>query len=178
MAAMRMAKAAVSITSLDAHLARKMEPRASTPMRRLEAVRQLSAAGIPATVMFAPVIPGLNDHEMESVLTAAKEAGTTSAGYVMLKLPLEVKDLFREWLHAEVPDRASRVMNLVRAMRGGKDHDAAWAQRMLGEGPIAAAAAGRFRLACRRLGLNETRPPLDTSRFSPPPKATDQLSLF
>jgi DNA repair photolyase len=178
MAAARMAKAAVSITSLDAHLCRQMEPRASTPMRRLEAVRQLSAAGIPTTVMFAPVIPGLNDHEMEAVLTAAKEAGATSAGYVMLKLPLEVKDLFREWLHAEVPDRASRVMNLVRAMRGGKDYDSAWAQRMLGEGPIADAAAGRFRLACRRLELNETRPPLDTSKFSPPPKATDQLSLF
>lgn len=178
MAAQCLAKAAVSVTSLDPRLSRKMEPRASTPLKRIEAIRRLSEAGIPTAVMFAPVIPGLNDHEMETVLAAARDAGATSAGYVMLKLPLEVKDLFREWLQAEVPDRASRVMSLVRAMRGGKDYDAKWAQRMLGEGPIADAAAGRFRLACRRLGLNERRPALDSSKFSPPPKATDQLSLF
>ena len=178
MAAQRLAKTAISVTTLDARLARKMEPRASTPMKRIEALRRMSAAGIPTTVMFAPVIPGLNDHEMETVLAAAKNAGVTSAGYVMLKLPLEVKDLFREWLTAEVPDRASRVMNLVRAMRGGKDYDAKWQQRMLGEGPIADATAGRFRLACRRLGLNESRPALDTSKFCPPLRDNDQLTLF
>ncbi|MBY0510547.1 MAG: PA0069 family radical SAM protein [Rhodospirillaceae bacterium] len=178
MAARQLAKTAVSVTSLDAHLSRQMEPRASTPLKRIDAIRKMSAAGIPTTVMFAPVIPGLNDHEMESVLAAARDAGATSAGYVMLKLPLEVKDLFREWLHAEVPDRASRVMSLVRAMRGGKDYDPKWETRMLGEGPIADAASGRFRIACRRLGLNDFRPSLDTSKFSPPPKATNQLSFF
>jgi DNA repair photolyase len=178
MAAKGLSKAAVSVTSLDPHLSRIMEPRASTPMKRIEALRQMSAAGIPTAVMFAPVIPGLNDHEMESVLAAARDAGVKSAGYVMLRLPLEVKDLFREWLEAEVPNRAARVMTLVRAMRGGKDYDAKWTTRGLGEGPIADAAAGRFRMACKRLGMNERRPSLDCTQFAPPPKATDQLSLF
>jgi len=178
MAADNLAKVALSVTSLDHHLARKMEPRASTPARRIEALRQLSAAGIPTTVMFAPLIPGLNDHELESVLAAAKDAGATSAGYVMLRLPLEVKDLFREWLAAEVPERASRVMRLVRSMRGGKDYDAKWQERGRGTGPIAEAASERFRLACKRMGFNESRRRLDTGKFKPPPQAGDQLALF
>ncbi len=178
MAADNLAKAALSITTLDHHLARKMEPRASTPTRRLQAVRELSAAGIPTTVMFAPLIPGLNDHELEAVLTASKAAGATSAGYVLLRLPLEVKDLFQEWLAAEVPERASRVMTLIRATRAGKDYDAKWGQRQSGTGPIAEAAADRFRLTCKRLGLNGERSPLDTSKFKPLALPGDQLTLF
>ena len=178
MAKDNLAKVALSITSLDHHLARKMEPRASTPQRRLEALRHISAAGIPTAVMFAPLIPGLNDHELDAVLAAAKDAGVTSAGYVMLRLPREVKDLFQEWLAAEVPERAARVMSLVRATRGGKDYDPKWQERISGNGPIAEAAAERFRLACRRLGFNERRPPLDTGKFRPPPQPGDQLALF
>jgi len=178
MAEERLAKAALSVTSLDPHLSRKMEPRASTPARRIEAIRQLSAAGIPTTVMFAPLIPGLNDHEMDAVLQAAWDAGARSAGYVLLRLPLEVKDLFQEWLAAEVPERASRVMSLIRATRGGKDYDANWGERQVGSGPIAAIAAARFQLACKRLGFNETRHPLDTTKFCPPPQPGDQMTLF
>ena len=178
MAVQNLAWAALSITSLDHQLARKMEPRASTPTRRLEAVRQLSAAGIPTTVMFAPLIPGLNDHELESVLEAAKDAGAQSAGYVLLRLPLEVKDLFREWLAAEVPERASRVISLIKSTHGGKDYDAKWNERQRGTGPIADAAAARFHLACKRLGFNRERRSLDTTKFRPPPQAGDQLALF
>ena len=178
MAHENLAKAAISVTSLDPHLARKMEPRASTPSRRIDALRQMSAAGIPTAVMFAPLIPGLNDHELESVLAAAKDAGVQSAGFVMLRLPLEVKDLFQEWLGAEVPERASRVMSLVRATRGGKDYDAKWNERQSGTGPIAEAAADRFHLACKRLGLNQSRARLDTTKFCPPPQAGDQLMLL
>ena len=178
MAEQHLAKVAISVTTLDPQLARKMEPRASTPARRIEALRQLSAAGIPTAVMFAPLIPGLNDHELESVLEAAKDAGVTSAGYVLLRLPLEVKDLFQEWLAAEVPERASRVMSLIRATRNGKDYDAEWQKRQRGEGPIAEAAAARFHLARRRFGFNKDRRPLDTSKFKAPPQAGDQLALF
>jgi DNA repair photolyase len=178
MAAEGLARIALSVTSLDHLLARKMEPRASTPTRRLEALRQMSAARIPTAVMFAPVIPGLNDHELEKVLAAAKDAGVTSAGYVMLRLPLEVKDLFQEWLAAEVPERAGRVMTLVRAMRNGKDYDHKWGERQRGTGPIADAVEARFRLAVRRLGLNERREPLDVTKFKVPPQAGDQLSLL
>ena len=121
MAAEGLAKVAVSVTTLDRDLARTMEPRASTPGKKLEAIRKLNEAGVPAGVMFAPVIPALNDEELESVLTAAKDAGAVSAGYVLLRLPLEIKDLFREWLEASYPDRAKHVMSLIRQMRGGKD---------------------------------------------------------
>ncbi len=178
MAAEGLAKTAVSVTSLDAHLARKMEPRASTPMRRIEALRQMSAAGIPTAVMFAPVIPGLNDHEMESVLEAARDAGVKAAGFVMLRLPLEVKDIFQEWLAAEVPERATRVMSLVRSMRGGKDYDDKWGERQDGSGPIAEATAARFRLAAKKMGFNSQRRTLDTSKFKVPPAPGDQMSLF
>jgi DNA repair photolyase len=172
------ARAAVSITTLDRGLARTMEPRAATPERRLDAVRRLTAAGVPTMVMFAPVIPGLNDHELEGVLQRAAEAGAFSAGYVALRLPLEIKDLFREWLAANVPDRAARVMSLVRQMRGGKDYDAQWGQRMKGEGPIADVIAQRFKIARRRFGLDRSLPPLDLSQFKVPPKPGDQGDLF
>ncbi len=178
MATENLARAAVSVTTLDPHLARQMEPRASTPARRIEAIRLLSAAGIPTTVMFAPVIPGLNDHEMESVLEAARAAGAVAAGYVLLRLPLEVKDLFQEWLAAEVPDRARRVMSLLRSARNGKDYDAKWRERQLGNGPIAEATAARFQLAVRRFGFNRERRALDVTKFRPPQQAGDQLALF
>jgi DNA repair photolyase len=173
-----LARAGVSVTTLDRALARAMEPRAATPERRLEAVRQLSAAGIPTIVMFAPVIPGLNDHELEAVLERAAEAGATGAGYVALRLPREIKDLFAEWLLAKRPERAERVMSLVRQMRGGKDYDAEWGKRMKGEGPIAEMIGQRFRIARRRLGLDRTHPPLDLSQFRRPPKRGDQMDLF
>ena len=173
-----LARAAVSITTVDRALARTMEPRAATPERRLEAVRRLADAGVPTIVMFAPVIPGLNDHELEAVLERAAAAGATSAGYVVLRLPLEIRDLFAEWLVARRPDRAARVMSLVRQMRGGKDYDAAWGKRMKGEGPIADLIAQRFKVARRRLGLDRDQRPLDISRFRVPPRAGDQMDLF
>ena len=178
MAAAGLARAAVSVTTLDRSLARTMEPRAATPERRLDAVRELSAAGIPTSVMFAPVIPGLNDHELESVLERAAQAGASGAGYVALRLPLEIKDLFIEWLEAEVPDRARRVMSLVRQMRGGKTNDSAWGQRMRGQGPIADLLAKRFAIAKKRLGLDRSRPGLDLGQFRVPPRAGDQTDLF
>src|SRR6476659_1584848 len=135
MAAEGLVKVALSVTTLDRKLARVMEPRAATPERRLETLRALSGAGIPTGVMTAPIIPALNDEEMESILAAAAEAGAVQAGYTLLRLPLEIKDLFREWLEAQVPDRAKHVMSLVRSMRGGKDYDSNWGTRMTGRGP-------------------------------------------
>ncbi|MBW3559050.1 MAG: PA0069 family radical SAM protein [Proteobacteria bacterium] len=173
-----LARAAVSVTTLDRKLARAMEPRAATPERRLEAIRRLAAAGCPVTVMFAPVIPGLNDHELEAVLERAAEAGAVNAGYVALRLPLEIKDLFREWLELERPDRARRVMSLVRQMHGGRDYDPQWRKRQTGGGPIAELIAQRFQLACTRFGLNRNWAPLDLEQFRVPEKPGDQLALF
>ncbi len=173
-----LARVAVSVTTLDRALARAMEPRAATPEKRIAAIRGLASAGTPVSVMFAPVIPGLNDHELEAVLERASEAGATRAGYVVLRLPREIKDLFREWLEEARPDRAKRVMSLVRQMRHGSDYDAEWGKRMKGEGPVAEMIATRFRLAQRRLGLDGVRPHLDLSQFRVPPKATNQLDLF
>ena len=180
MAERGLAKVAVSITTLDAKLARTMEPRASSPAKRLDAIRALSRAGIPAAVMTAPLIPALNDMEMEQILERAAEAGASSAGYVMLRLPLEIKDLFREWLETHVPDKAAHVMALVRAMRGGKDYDASWGARMTGGGPYAELIGQRFRLATRRLKLNAQRFPLDASQFLRParPGVPQQLALL
>ncbi len=177
-AALGLARVAISITSLDRRLARSMEPRAATPERRLGAVRALSDAGVPVVVMFAPCIPGLNDHEMDAVLERAAAAGATGAGYVALRLPLEIKDLFREWLDTDHPDRARRVMSLVRQMRGGKDYDAQWGTRMKGVGPIAELMAQRFRAAKKRYGLDGSLAALDLTQFRVPPKAGDQLGLF
>ncbi len=173
-----LASALVSITTLDRKLARAMEPRASTPAKRLEAISRLAEAGCPVGVGFAPVIPGLNDHELEAVLEAAAKAGATSAMYVTLRLPLEIKDLFREWLNDARPDRAARVMSLVRQTRGGRDYDPEWSHRMKGEGPVAELIATRFRAALRRYGLDGPRPALDTSRFRVPADMKKQLDLF
>jgi DNA repair photolyase len=178
MADRNLVRVAISITTLDRKLARSMEPRAATPEKRLEAVRRLSEAGVPVIVMFAPAIPGLNDHEMEQVLERAAEAGAKGAGYVALRLPLEIKDLFREWLASDHPDRASRVMSLVRQMRGGKDYDSQWGQRMKGEGPIAALMSRRFATAKKRYGLEFRFDGLDLTRFRVPPKAGDQIDMF
>ena len=171
-------RTAVSVTTLDRKLARAMEPRAATPERRLEAVRRLSEAGVPCAVSVAPVIPGLNDHEIEAILERAADAGASGAHFTALRLPLEIKDLFREWLETERPDRASRVMSLVRQMRGGKDYDPQWNTRMKGEGPIAAMIEARFRSARRRLGLERERLSLDVGAFRVPPAAGEQMNLF
>ncbi|MDB5432805.1 MAG: radical protein [Caulobacter sp.] len=173
-----LARAAVSITCLDRKLARSMEPRAATPERRIQAVRALADAGVPTIVMFAPSIPGLNDHEMEAVLERAAEAGAVAAGYVALRLPLEIKDLFREWLETDHPDRARKVMSLVRQMRAGRDYDPEWGKRMTGEGPVADLMHRRFTLARKRFGLDQTLDRLDLTKFRVPPKAGDQMGLF
>ena len=160
-----LAMVSISITTLDRKLARAMEPRASTPERRLWALRQLSEAGVPVMVGFAPVIPGLNDHEMEEVLQRAAEAGARHAHYVAIRLPWEIKDLFREWLEAERPDRARRVMSLIRQMRGGRDYDPTWGKRARGEGPVAAVISRRFNLAKARFGLDQPYQNLDLTQF-------------
>ena len=178
MAERNLAKVALSVTSLDAELARKMEPRAATPMRRLEALRRLSAAGVPTTVMVAPVIPALNDMEIERILEAAQAAGVREAGYVMLRLPLEVRDLFKQWLTEHYPDRVNHVFKLVREMRGGKDYDAKWFERQKGRGPYAYLIGRRFELACEKLGFNAARTQLTTKHFRAPKADSAQLSLF
>jgi DNA repair photolyase len=178
MAERKLAKVALSVTTLDPALARTMEPRAATPARRLETLRQLSAAGIPTTVMVAPLIPALNDMELERILDAAQAAGVKEAGYVLLRLPLEVRDLFREWLMANYPDRFRHVTKLIRDMRGGKDYDSKWNTRMTGTGPYAWMIGRRFELACEKLGLNVTRTVLTTKHFKKPQADSAQLSLF
>ena len=180
MAARNLAKVAISVTTLDPKLARIMEPRAPTPPRRLEALRQLAAAGIPTSVMVAPVVPAINDAEIERILDAAKAAGVEGAGYVLLRLPLEVRDLFKEWLMANFPDRYRHVFALIRQMRGGRDYDAQWGKRMTGSGPYAWMIGRRFEQACARLGLNVKKTRLTTEHFNPPRgrAETAQLSLF
>lgn len=177
MAARRLVHVTLSVTTLDRHLARRLEPRAATPARRIDAVRALAAAGIPTSVNVAPMIPGLNDHELESVLAAAAGAGASKAGYILLRLPLEIRDLFREWLETHVPDRAARVLSLVRQTRGGALYKDRFGERMRGEGPIADLIERRFRIACARLGLDKRDYVLDTSRFRRPPAPGDQIAL-
>ena len=178
MAKRNLVKVAISVTTLDPKLARVMEPRAPTPARRIEALRQLSAAGIPTAVMVAPIVPAINDAEIERILDAAAAVGVSGAGYVMLRLPLEVRDLFREWLIANYPDRYRHVFKLVREMRGGKDYDSTWGQRMKGSGPYAWMIGRRFEVACEKLGLNEERVKLTTEHFRPPRPSAVQLDLF
>ena len=178
MAKRRLASAFVSITTLDRGLARAMEPRASTPAKRLEAISRLAEAGVPVGVGFAPVIPGLNDHELEGVLEASAKAGATSAMYVTLRLPLEIKDLFREWLADARPDRAARVMSLVRQTRGGRDYDPDWNTRMKGTGPLSDLLAARFKAAVKRYGLDAPRHLLDETQFKVPPEFRPQMELF
>jgi len=170
MAAKRMARVYLSITTLDRELARRMEPRAAAPQRRLQALKALSDAGVPVGVMVAPIIPQLNDRDLEAILEAAAANGAQGAGWVLLRLPREVAPLFREWLDAHYPLRAGHVMSVVRQMRGGRDYDSTFGSRMRGDGAFAALIEKRFTLACRRLGLNRGREHagLDTSRFRPP----------
>lgn len=174
----QLVRVAISVTTLDRSLARNMEPRASTPQKRLEAIEQLSAAGIPVTVMVAPIIPALTDSELEAILETAISKGAEDAAYVLLRLPLEVSPLFKEWLLAHYPNRYRRVMNILRTMRGGKDYDAQWGKRMRGSGPYADQIARRFSLAAKRLGLKRRRPPLRTDLFKRPVLKGEQLSLF
>lgn len=174
-----------SVTSLDPAIKRTLEPRAAGPQARLRAMKMLADAGVPTGVMLAPVIPAITDHELEHILAAAADAGARSAGYVMLRLPYEVKDLFRAWLDAHYPQRATHVMSLVNQMRGGRDNDPRFGARMRGEGPFADLIHARFRAACRKHGLNHAgrdnygaRTRLRTDRFVPPLQAGDQLGLF
>jgi DNA repair photolyase len=155
-----------------------MEPRASTPTKRLEAIRQLSDAGIPASVMVAPIVPGLTDSEIEKILDAARAAGAQDAGYVLLRLPLEVSPIFKDWLLRHYPDRYRHVMSLVRSMRDGKDYDSEWGKRMRGTGPYAWQIGRRFEIAARRLGLNTERMKLRTDLFQAPKKHGEQLTLL
>ncbi len=174
----------LSITTLDDDLARRLEPRAARPARRLETLRRLSDAGIPVGVLCAPLIPALNDHELEAVLEAAHANGAEAAGYVLLRLPYELKELFAEWLQRNAPGKARHVMSLLAAMRGGKTNDARFGHRMRGEGVYAELYRQRLHRSCERLGLNRHRRPLDSSLFKPPvvdapPKApSPQLDLF
>src|SRR5690348_17029750 len=178
MAKRDLVKVAMSVTTLDPKLARVMEPRASTPPRRLDALRQLVKAGVPASALVAPVIPAINDAEIERILEALSEAGVRHAGYVLLRLPLELKDLFREWLIENFPDRYRHVINLIRETRGGKDYDSTWGKRMTGGGPIAWMIGRRFEVACQRLGFNLTSMKTTTAHFRPPRPSAEQLDLF
>ncbi len=169
----------VSVTSLDNRLSATLEPRASAPHRRIEAVAALNAAGVPAGVLVAPIIPMLTDRWIEQILERAAAAGATCAGYTVLRLPHELKDLFREWLDLHAPQRADHVMSLIRQMRGGRDNDPRFGARMRGEGEFAELIRQRFRLACRKFGLDDTRDlALDATHFAPPRAASPQGELF
>tara|TARA_R110002073_G_scaffold21092_22_gene74809 strand:+ start:417 stop:1442 length:1026 start_codon:yes stop_codon:yes gene_type:complete len=178
MARKGLVRAAISITTLDRKLSRDMEPRAATPSKRLEAVKGLSDAGIPVTVMAAPMIPALNDRELEAILEASAKAGATTAGYVLLRLPLEIKELFKEWLATTRPDSASHVMSLIRQMRGGQEYDSNWGTRGRGDGPYAKLLAARFRKSVERLGLNRPAKGLRMDLFERPLATATQGSLF
>lgn len=178
MAAKRLVSVHLSITTLDPDLARKLEPRASSPRRRLDAIRELAAAKIPVGVLAAPMIPALNDVELESILAAARDAGAESASYTLLRLPLEVKELMDGWLAEHAPNKRDRVLNLVRQSHGGKLYDSSYKSRFRGTGPHADLLRQRFKLALSKLGLNRRPWDFDTSLFKPPPRAGDQLSLL
>ena len=167
----------VSVTTLDNRLSSKLEPRAAAPHTRLDNIRRLRGAGIPVGMLVAPVIPMITDREIEHILEAVHEAGAMSAGHVLLRLPHELKEVWREWLELHYPGRAAHVMSLIRQMRGGKDYDSRFGSRMRGEGPFADLIAQRFRKAKARLGF-PGMPPLDASRFTPPRKSTPQGELF
>ena len=178
MAKLNLVRVALSITSMDHKLSRKMEPRASSPARRLEAVRLLSEAGVPTSVLAAPMIPAINDMELERILDAAAAQGARSAAMVPLRLPGEVREVFREWLLRHFPDRVRHVLNLVRDTRGGRDNDPRFGSRMVGEGPYAVLLQQRFEKARERYGLLEKLPPLNTDLFTHPRQDDRQLSLF
>jgi DNA repair photolyase len=170
---------AISITTLNAETKRSLEPRTASPLARLRAVRELNAAGVPTGVMVAPVIPAITDHEMEAILEAAAEAGARWAGYVLVRLPHEIKDLFRDWLTEHFPDRAAHVMSLIQDMRGGRDNDPRFGTRMRGTGPIAELLRSRFKLACKQLDLNSgsREMPENTRLFKPPVVEGSQFQL-
>ena len=178
MAERGLVKVALSVTTLDRKLARTMEPRASTPDKRIETLGRMVEAGVPASVMVAPVIPGLTDMEMERILERAAAEGVDEAGYVLLRLPLEIADLFTEWLQANCPDRANRVLSLMRSARGGRLYEAKWGERMVGDGAYAWMIGRRFELASKRLGLNARQIELRTDLFTPPARAGQQLALL
>lgn len=182
MAAKGLAKVALSVTTLDGKLARSLEPRAATPAKRLEAIRLLSEAGVPTAVLVAPIIPAVNDAEIERILDAAWHMGAREAGYVLLRLPHEIRDLFREWLVANRPDAARHVLSLVQQTRGGKDYDATFHLRQKGTGPFAWMIGRRFEVARERIGFNRRTLRLDSGQFTPPARkgaaAAEQLTLF
>ena len=179
MARRGLAEVFISVTTLAPALMRKMEPRASAPERRLKTLARLAEAGIPAGVMFAPVISAINDHEMEQVLRRAAGAGAGRAGYIMLRLPHEIKPLFKEWLATHYPLKARHVMSIIRELREGRENDARFHSRMSGRGVFAALTRARFKNACKKYGLNRAPPrPLDTSAFIRPVLSGGQYSLF
>ncbi|ACB79906.1 Radical SAM domain protein [Methylorubrum populi BJ001] len=178
MAAQDLVKVAISVTTLDPDLARRMEPRAPHPRKRLEAIRALSEAGVPVMVLTAPVIPSLNDHEIEAILEAARAAGAREAGYVLLRLPHELDDLVGDWFTEHYPGRKAHVFSLLSGARGGKTYDAAFGTRMIGQGPYADLIRSRFALAKRRLGYSDEPLRQTTALFRRPEAAGDQLALF
>lgn len=178
MAVQGLARVGISLTTLDNELSRKMEPRAPTPKRRLQIIRNLTEAGVPVRVMTSPLVPGLTDSEIEALLQAGADAGATTASWIMLRLPREVSELWQEWLAEHVPDRAGKIMARLREMHGGKDYDPRWGHRMRGEGKYAELIAQRFQVYSRKLGLSEPSAPLRCDLFKVPPRPGDQLSLF
>jgi DNA repair photolyase len=178
MASKGLARVYLSIGTLDAELARTMEPRANSPARRLEAIRRLTDAGVPVGVFTSPLIPGLNDKDMEQVLDAAAQCGAVHASYVMLRLPLEVRDIFVEWISEKFPLRAKHVLSLVNQMHEGRDYDPRFGSRMTGTGQYADMMAQRFKIATLRLGLKTDRTPMDASQFRVPVVVDGQLPLF
>jgi DNA repair photolyase len=178
MAAQGLVRVGVSVTTLDADLARRMEPRAAAPARRLHVIRRLAEAGIPVRAMIAPVIPGLTDHELEALLAAVAEAGACAATFITLRLPMEVSPLFQAWLAEHEPGRAAKVMGRVRDLHGGRDYDPDWGKRMTGQGIWADLLARRFKVAALRLGLDAVQPPLRCDLFAAPFAQGAQLGLF
>ena len=178
MAEKNLVSVAFSVTTLDNKLSRAMEPRASAPHRRLFALKTLAKGGVPTMVLAAPMIPSLNDHELEGILKAAADAGVVDAGYILVRLPHEISPLFQDWLARHYPERAERVMSLIRSMRGGKDYEAVFGKRLYGEGPYAELMARRFRLAVQRFGFNKDRSCLATDIFEAPVPKGAQMSLF
>ncbi len=178
MARRGLARVAVSVTTLDRKLSRSMEPRAATPTLRLETIRKLTDAGIPTSVLVAPMIPAINDQEMERILDAAKANGAQDAGYMLLRLPHEVAGIFKDWVLQHYPDKYTHVMSLIRSMRAGKDYDSEWGTRMKGVGPYAWQLGRRFEIATKRLKMNSLRQPLRTDLFEKPVLSGTQLSLF
>ena len=178
MAAKSLVRVGISVTTLDASVSRKMEPRVPSPRRRIETIRRLSNAGVQVRLMTSPVVPGLTDHELEALLEAGADAGAIAASWILLRLPREVAPLFKEWIEAEFPNFSNKILSKVRESHGGKDYDAEWGKRLRGEGHYAELISHRFKIACRRLRLKHDLPSLRTDLFRPPPMFGDQLSLF